>query len=289
MNILIRADSSSHIGLGHIMRDIVLATQYPEAHITFACQALDGNIMDRIPYPVHILKSNDPQELIDLIQLLQISRVIFDHYDIDETYEKKVKDTTNITIVALDDTYSKHHCDILINPNIYADEKRYNALVPVHTMIRCGKEFLLIREEFHIEKKIVREQIYDVCIAMGGADTSNLTLAILHILDPSLNICVITTTANAHLSELLSLTLDRENTLVHVNSNEVAKLLHESARAIITPSSIAHEAIFMELPFIAIQSVDNQSEFTDYLELEGFDVLRRFEKKSFEELWNRQK
>ena len=68
MNILIRADSSSQIGLGHIMRDLVLAQQYPNDTITFACLDLAGNMMDNISYRVHILHSNDPLELITLIQ-----------------------------------------------------------------------------------------------------------------------------------------------------------------------------------------------------------------------------
>ena len=52
MNILFRADSSSNIGTGHIMRDLVLAQQlekkYPHATITFAVQNLSGNINHKI-------------------------------------------------------------------------------------------------------------------------------------------------------------------------------------------------------------------------------------------------
>ena len=43
-NILFRADSSSIIGTGHIMRDLVLATQYKNSNIIFAVQDFDGNI-----------------------------------------------------------------------------------------------------------------------------------------------------------------------------------------------------------------------------------------------------
>lgn len=280
MNLLIRADSSSTIGHGHIMRDLVLATHYPQANITFACQNLAGNIIEKIPYNVHILTTNEPDELIDLIHQLKITRVIFDHYGIDAMYEKKIKESTSITIVSLDDTYQKHCCDILINPNIYAQEERYHHLVPSRAMIRCGKEFLLIREEFKDEKKVLREKHNDIFIAMGGSDSTNLTLKILKILDPSYRICVITTTSNSHLNELLAYTLDSDNVIIHVNSSEVAKLLHESSLAIITPSSIAHETMFMEIPFIAIQSADNQSEFVEYMEREHFDVLQRFNEKS---------
>ena len=46
--ILFRADSSSAIGTGHIMRDLVLATQYPESKVIFATQDLEGNLNSKI-------------------------------------------------------------------------------------------------------------------------------------------------------------------------------------------------------------------------------------------------
>ena len=48
MNILIRANSSSSIGTGHIMRDLVLAKQYKNENIIFATQDLVGNINHKI-------------------------------------------------------------------------------------------------------------------------------------------------------------------------------------------------------------------------------------------------
>jgi len=60
-NILFRADSSSTIGTGHIMRDLVLASKYKDANIIFAVQDLDGNINHKIieaSYKVEILKTN---------------------------------------------------------------------------------------------------------------------------------------------------------------------------------------------------------------------------------------
>ena len=47
-NILFRADSSSFIGTGHIMRDLVLAKQYKTENIIFAVRELDGNINYKI-------------------------------------------------------------------------------------------------------------------------------------------------------------------------------------------------------------------------------------------------
>ena len=62
MNILVRADSSSYIGTGHIMRDLVLAKEYKNENIIFATQDLVGNINHQIietGYKIELLKSKD--------------------------------------------------------------------------------------------------------------------------------------------------------------------------------------------------------------------------------------
>ncbi len=288
MNILIRADSSSKIGLGHIMRDLVLATHYPDATITFACQDLSGHIMDRIPYPVHILKSNDPKELIELINAQKIEMVIFDHYGIDRAFEKEVKEATGAIIMSLDDTYEHHYCDSLLNHNISADKNRYRNLVPPHCELQCGSNYTLIRDEFKNEKTIPREKVYDVFIAMGGSDTTNITPEILKTLSDTLQLCVVTTSANANLGELESYAQEKTNIALHIDANNVAKLLHQSHLAIITPSVMVHEVLFMEVPFVAIQTADNQEDMVMYLEKNGFDTLRYFERDSFSALLNKQ-
>lgn len=283
MNLLIRADSSSTIGLGHIMRTLVLAQQYPDATIVFACQNLIGNINDTIPYTVHILNSNNPQELITLIQKLGIETIIFDHYGIDDSFEKQIKEATAITILSLDDTYQKHHCDILLNHNVCADTSRYDGLVPLHCTLRCGSNYTLIRDEFKHEKVIPREKLYDIFISMGGADTANITLDILNCISPSKRVCIATTTANAHLTQLLATTLENDHIEVHVNSNEIARLLHHSSLAIITPSVMVHEVMFMEIPFIAIKTTENQSEMANYLDLNHYSIMHSFDPQILQE------
>ena len=50
---------------------------------------------------------------------------------------------------------------------------------------------------------------------------------------------------------------------LHVNSNIIAKLMAKSDFAIVTPSVTLNEIYFMEIPFIAIQTTQNQDTCID--------------------------
>jgi len=283
-NILFRADSSSKIGLGHIMRDLVLAAQYPNANITFATLDLEGNINHKIleaGYKVHILESSEKKELKNLIQSLQIDLLVIDHYGIDFKIEKYIKEKTGVKILSLDDTYEKHHCDILLNHNISAKKKKHKHLVPKNCELRCGSAFTLLREEFYEQKKKEYKKytyITTIFLAMGGSDSSNVNLKILKVLSEFKNIQVhlITTSSNSNLSILQEYVQDKEWVKLHINSTNIAKLMRKSDFGIITPSVTANEAYFMELHFIAIQTAQNQDDIYKYLKMKGYFVLDVF-------------
>ena len=279
MNILLRADSSSTIGTGHIMRDLVLAKQYPDDNILFATQNLNGNINHKISeagYEIEILQSNDIVELDRLINKLNINLLIIDHYGIYEKHEKqlKIKNST-LKILSFDDTYEKHYCDILLNHNISAEKKKYKGLVPKECELRCGSKYTLIREEFYEAKK--QKTVF---LAMGGTDHKNLNIKILQVLADFENIktIVVTTTANQNLGELKKYVRGKKNIALHINSNKIAKLMKKSDFAIITPSVILNEVHFMELPFIAIKTAQNQDDIYKYLKKKNFQVLNLFSK-----------
>ena len=279
MRTLIRADSSSTIGLGHIMRDLVLAQELVhEGEVFFACQPLEGNIIERIPYPVHRLPSNDIEALISLIKTLHVTFLVIDHYAIHKADEQQIKRATNVKILAFDDTYEQHDCDILLNPNLCAEASRYVGLVPDHCEIRCGTP--LIRDEFKKEKKCKRLKIYDVLIAMGGTDVRNITMHILDQLPPNIRICVVTTSSNAHLKMLQAYIQTKSNISLHVNSDEIAKLLNESRFAIVSPSVIVHEVLFMNIPFLAIKVAQNQDDMYQYLRRKGYSTMEHFDENS---------
>ena len=290
-NILFRANSSSTIGTGHIMRDLVLTEQFKDTNIIFATQDLPGNINHKIKernYAIEILYSNDLEELIGIIKKYSIDMIVIDHYGIDYDFEKALKEITDVTIFVLDDTYEKHYCDILLNHNVYGDTIKYKSLVPENSEIRCGLKYTLLRNEFIKEKQKGRQNKNDnnqlnAFISMGGTDHSNIIIQILEVLKetPSIYAHVVTTTANKRLKELEKYVSNRNNITLHINSNSIAQLMNNADFAIVPPSVTINEILYLGIPFIAIQTAENQKYMYDFIKNLNFIILKKF---SVEEL-----
>ena len=282
MNIIFRADSSSLIGTGHIMRDLVLANKYlKNGHkIIFATQNLNGNINNKITesgFELILLNSNSFEEFNEIIKNNNINMVVIDSYNIDYKFEKKLKkNNSKIELLCFDDIYEKHYCDIILNHNIGANEKKYKGLVPKNCKLKCGSKFTLLRDEFIKEKK--KKTIF---LAMGGADHSNINIKILKLLKNVDNIVVnvVTTSANKNILELQNFVKQYKWINLHINSLKLANLMKKSDFAIVTPSVTLNEVYYMELPFIAIKTADNQKDIYNYLNVNNYAVLNKFNKK----------
>jgi spore coat polysaccharide biosynthesis predicted glycosyltransferase SpsG len=181
--------------------------------------------------------------------------------------------------LVIDDIYERHYCDILINHNISGDVKKYKGLVPSHCELRCGADYTLLREEFHLAKasKIV-------FLAMGGTDYGNLNISILEVLEKFkyIYVIVVTTIGNPYLKELKEYVEDKTWIELHINSNSIAKLMKMSDFAIVTPSVTVNEVYFMKLPMIAIVVAPNQDDMAKYLKEHEFLVMDSFDTKILE-------
>ncbi len=275
------------------MRDLVLAKQYCKDNVIFTVRDLKGNINQRIieeNYKIEILESNDFEELNNLIQKLKIDMIVIDHYKIDYDFEKRLKELNpKLVIMVLDDTYEKHCCDILLNHNINATQKRYKNLVPKHCELRCGSQYTLLRDEFLEAKnqKIKKEKkTKKIFIAMGGADHSNINIDILKTLkrvrknnEYKIKVNIVTTYANKNLEALKKYCKNKKWVNLHINSNKIAKLMIQSDFAIVTPSVTVNEIYYLEIPFIAIKTADNQKELFKYLKSHKYMVLSKLKMK----------
>ena len=265
---LIRADSGSKIGHGHVRRDLILAKNFKD--VSFACIDLPGSLTGEIPCPVFTLKSADINELVNLIKEHKFELLIIDHYGISAADEKLIKEQTNVKILCFDDNYKEHFCDYLLNVNIYAQPQKYVNLAPAN----CELVFSpLVRSEFYDEAKIKREKKFDCFIALGGTDALNLTAKIAsNLLAKNKKVAAITTSANANLANLQNLADSESNFSLFINSNEVARLMNESEILVISASSLVNEALVLGAKCKAVRVADNQNEMAQWLAANGREI-----------------
>ena len=274
MNILFRVDSASKIGLGHFMRCLALAEQYKQDSIIFATQNLSGNANYKIKehdYQHITLRDTTTQTLVNIIIDSAIDLLIFDHYDIDYEFEKSIKNKTGVKILSFDDTYQPHYCDILLNHNIYAKDEQYKDLVPSFCELRCGEKYTLIRNDF---KKIksknrqINKNNPTVFVAMGGADSANMNLKVLKVLIKfsDINVNIPTTSTNLNINSLLEFSQKYPQIHIHIDHPNIAQLMDSSDFAIVPTSATVYEVMYLNLPFIAIKTADNQKYVYQYLQ-----------------------
>lgn len=270
MKVLIRADSSSRIGHGHIRRDLLLAKSYDD--VSFACRELEGSLIDEIPYEVFLLDSMDISELVSLVEDEKFELVIIDHYDISYQDEQYLKRSTGVRILSFDDEVKAHYCDILLNVNPFAKANLYEKLVPDFCELRCGFAYALIRDEFYEEAKIKREKIYDIFICFGSTDYRNLSAKTAIEFDENKKIFIATTSANANLKALQLLAAKSANITLGVDIKDFAKKMNQSKKLIISSSSLVNEAIFLKADFKAICTNKNQYKIAQWLKSNGREV-----------------
>ncbi len=275
---LFRADSSATIGLGHIKRDLVYAKRLQNAQISFACFE---NTLD-LSYPLHILSSNTIEELISLCKQEHIEHLIIDHYGISYEDEKKIKEELDIVLSVFDDSYQRHYCDEIINHNISAEPSKYT----LEPFCRLSIIEPLIRDEFkRLPQRNREEKTGEVLISMGGVDTLNLTPRIIPLCHNFQKVHVVTSHINAHLDTLKSI----QGIQLHIDTNRMAEIMDRCDLAILTPSVIVHEALYMHLPFIAVKTADNQEDLFHYLSSKGYTVQENFDEEALSELIERER
>ncbi len=269
-NILIRVDSSSTIGLGHLMRTLLLANSLKkDFNIIYVTQNLEGNqnhLIEQNGFKHIVVKSMDCEEFFEVAKELSPTLCIIDHYGIDTICETKIK--AICPLLVFDDEFKMHNADIVVNHSFIAKTSDYNYLQ--NTKIFAGSAYTLLKNDFLSRKnrfiplKTLKGK--KILITLGGSDPLGLSLPIkkmlLHILRPKGTSCVhiVTTSANSKLPTLKA--IDKE---LIINAKNMAKLMQKYDIIITSASASLLETFALKKPFIAIQCALNQQATVDIL------------------------
>jgi UDP-2,4-diacetamido-2,4,6-trideoxy-beta-L-altropyranose hydrolase len=270
-NILLRCDSSSTLGLGHIKRCLLLAQRLKQQdehlNISFATQNLQGNInleVLKAGFHIYTLKTNDVEELNSLILVLHLKLLIIDSYDIDIEFENTLKkNNETLKILSFDDTLVPHAAHMVLNHGIHAQKKAYKTLVPKSTKLFCGSKYTLLRDEFFetYDEQPIQNSI---AIILGGNDVLNVSstlTALLLQINKNYKITLITSSVNPNLQELKK----PDNTEILVDIDNIAQVLSSKELVICASGGTLFEVLALQKKFINIQVAPNQQNVVDFL------------------------
>jgi len=296
-SLFIRADATTQIGTGHIMRCIALAQAWQDhgGKVTFLSQCESEALRRRILgegfdlIPIEELHP-DPSDLTQTLKYLERSApcsmphtspwFVLDGYHFDQQYQKKVREA-GYRLLVMDDTahLARYHCDILVNQNIQSLEIRYDC--DGNTVKLLGPGYVLLRREFlkyrGFDRKATFEKARNILITLGGADPDNVTLKVIKALnmlkDPDFDVSLVVGPSNPHKEILKSAVLHTPCSMRLLdNVEDMPSLMVWADLAVSAGGSTCWELSFMGLPFVAVIIAENQEKIA--LELEQFGAGR---------------
>lgn len=280
--VFFRADGGNHIGLGHLVRCIALA-QMIESHfnINFVCRSIPekiANDIDQLQFK--LIRIKEEEEFLALLKPVDI--VVLDSYELDSSYQKKVK-AKGCKLVYIDDLNQQSFlADLIINHTPNVNGVDYHA--QLYTQYALGLSYVLLRPIFlkAAKEPKIKLPIKTAFVCFGGSDSKNLTQLVVDVLKKDKrfeHILIVTGAAYAHLNELeQAIKNDSRCKLSHaITSEEICELMQKAQLAIVPASGILQEAIAVGCRIISGTYVDNQKNiFEKYNALGAFESAEDF-------------
>jgi UDP-2,4-diacetamido-2,4,6-trideoxy-beta-L-altropyranose hydrolase len=275
MNIIIRADASTQIGTGHVMRCLALAQTFQEQGgqaifvLANESSALESRLflegMKVLYLSVEAASNEDAQQTVDFAQQFAAQWLIVDGYHFGADYQKAIKDF-GINLLFIDDYGHADHyyANLVLNQNISANQDPYIRREP-YTRLLLGLKYTLLRREFWQWRdwsRVIQPIASKILVTLGGSDPDNVTLKVvqaLQLLNNDLEVIVVIGGSNPNYAVLQREITDSKVTIsLQRNVNNMPELMAWADIAIAAGGSTSWELAFMGLPSIVITLADNQ-------------------------------
>lgn len=284
MKVVIRADASSVIGSGHVMRCLALADALRNAGHTafFVCRRLPGDMQDVIKsngFSADMLEAADVSgDRVETAAWLSRSGgadwLVVDHYGLDEAWETPMRAWCRRILVIDDLANRRHDCDILLDQNL-RDDNPYQMLVPQQARQLMGPRFALLRREFLMAREGLSRRdgvVRRILVFFGGGDFNGETLKALDALaglDPrGITVDVIVGASNPNQAQIAAKCVEA-NLNYHCQVSDMAQFLSRADLALGAGGVSSWERLALGVPALVVAVADNQVENMRQLEKHG--------------------
>lgn len=285
--LLIRADASNSLGIGHIMRNIPIGQVWKEkgGEVTFISSQMPNKLEHRlINENFDVIKLNcipgtqdDAMQTVNIAQQKHANCLIVDGYYFKGDYQKKIKEY-NLKLIFIDDFgHSEHYyADIILNRSLisntitYANRESYTNLLLGHKYNALRKEFA----KYDNISPIIVQDMKEILVTFGGADPQNITLKIIEnlnrVLNKKMKVNLIIGSAYKYNKELNELKGKINYDLnIHRDVNDMADFMFSADIAITAGGTALFEMAYMGLPSIVISIASNQKSSKVFAEKYG--------------------
>ncbi|MGH2896177.1 MAG: UDP-2,4-diacetamido-2,4,6-trideoxy-beta-L-altropyranose hydrolase [Solirubrobacteraceae bacterium] len=275
--VLIRADASPAIGMGHAMRCLALAeafVQETDGHATFLMARPSEAFVARAasagaevrPLAAQPASPADREETAAVSGAIGASWLVLDGYAFDGDFQAALV-AGGQRVLALDDYGHAGHysAQLVLNPNAGADATRYEARGP-DTRLLLGPEFALLRDEFRrwsAPPPAVPTRARRVVITFGGGDPANVSMRVLGALAAvpgPLEVLLLVGAANPHTAALRAAAARSPHSVgIEVDVRDMARRLAWADLAVAAAGGTMLELARVATPQVSIVLADNQA------------------------------
>jgi UDP-2,4-diacetamido-2,4,6-trideoxy-beta-L-altropyranose hydrolase len=275
MDICIRADGGSSIGMGHIMRTLVLAQKLKENHNVFYACRVDEPLSDKYKLGIEKIRLEgfrivtlEEKNFKNEIKGIKADCIITDSYDVDEEYFNLLKENFKINGCFDDENICEYfNVDFLINQNTYAMDLNYN--VNSNTDLMLGNKYIILRDEFrNLKKKDIKRNIENVMVTVGGSDNNNITEVIIKLLAKLNNITshIVVGPAFKYIENLKK--YEDAHVKLYFNAN-MSEIMEKCDLAVSSCGTTLYELAAMGIPTIGLVVAENQTLAAEVMDVAG--------------------
>lgn len=290
--ILFRADASSQMGAGHLMRMVALGQFLSDAGYEIHFATIPHNIqlveyLRSEGFQVHCLKKEaswdalkDGEQLAGIAGQIRPAWVVLDGYHFDADYELKIKQSKFSLLRMVDIPSGHYYADVVLNQNYGAEDMAYS--VEKNTRILAGLKYVMLRREFRqmdLPSSRKENEPFHILVSLGNvpSKTDALNLKIVQgfsgISKKGLSATMIIGRMNGE-SGRVQEKIQRVAWPIEVKSHSqnMAEEMSKADLAIVSGGSTMWELMHMRVPFLAISLTQEQRSYLPLLAGNGLCV-----------------
>lgn len=286
--LIIRADASSQMGAGHVMRCLALAEPWLAAgsHVILVAQQLPESLAEKAkamgitlhPIQAEAGSPEDASATATIVKANPGAWLVVDGYQFDTSYQQALKAIGTKMLLVDDFGHAKHYCaDYVLNQNLGVTPEWYPER-DKNTRLLLGTRYVQLRGEFLQQTPFERDPektATHVLVTLGGSDPDNVTAKVITALPATANIeaTVVIGGSNPHWKELDACSQKTATPIRLIrNASNMPELMTQADLAIAAGGTTAWELAFSGVPMMTIVLADNQKSNGEQLAAAGVSI-----------------